>query len=251
MSYGTGGPAYRAAAAGGYGALRAPGSPGGYIANLKDLTNFQVNWNQWECVKQSLYDSGSYVAAGLTQMTFFSFPVGQGTGFGGAAKTYSDTNMQIGGSVPSNQMFLIEEIEVHCQITTPTVTAQMPAAFGAQVVAALVNDAYIFYRSGNLQLFIGSKPYLQEAPLMRFPPQSVFEVQGAAADVSSTAASLQTRVFYAGARGVPYTLTPNNVLLVSNQNFNVTLNWPEGLQAITNPARIFVVLNGVQYRKAQ
>lgn len=252
------GPAARAGGGGGgYGTsgnipvLRAPGSPGGYIANVKDLVNFQVNWNQWEVIKNSLYDSGSYAAAGTQQMTFFAVQVGQGTGFGGAAKTYSDTNMQLGGQLPSNQMFLISEIEIHFQPTTPTVAAQMPAAFGAEVVAAIVNDAYIFYRSGNLLLTIGAKGYLQEAPLMRFPPGPVFEVQGAVADVSSPAANLQSRIFFAGARGDPYILTPNNLLLVSSQNFNITLNWPEGVQAITNPARVFVVMNGSLYRKAQ
>lgn len=231
--------------------MMGPGSPGGYVPTIANLPNFQVNWNQWEALRQSLYDSTSYAAAGTTQLTFFALPVGQGTGFGGSTKTLSDTNMTLAGQLPANQMFLVQEIEIHCQVTTPTVTAQMPAVFGAQAAAQLVNDAYIFYRSGNLNFIIGSKTYLQEGPLGRFPPYSVFEVQGAAADATATDSSKQTRVFYAGYRGTPYTLGPNNLLLIPNQNFGITLNWPEGAQAITNPARIFVVLNGILYRKAQ
>lgn len=230
---------------------RAPGSPGGYIANIKDLVNFQVNWDQWEAIKQSLFDSASYPAAGVTSLNFFAVQQGQGTGFGGGSKTLSDTNMVLGSMLPANQMFLISEIEVTCQTTTPTVTAQMPAVFGGQAAAQLVNDAYIFYRSGNFILTIGSKQYLQEAPLMSLPPEAIFEVQGALSDATTAGSAFQSRVFYAGARGQPYVLTPNNLLLVSSQNFNVTLNWPEGLQAITNPARIFVKLNGTLYRKAQ
>ena len=229
----------------------AAGSPGGYIPNVANLRNYQVNLDQWETLRQSLYDSASYVAAGQSQLTFFALPVGQGTGFGGSTKTLSDTNMQLAGQMPANQMFLVEEIEVHVQTTTPTVTAQMPAAFGAQAISQIVNDAYIIYRSGNLNFVIGSKSYLQEAPLMVFPPTSVFVVEGSLADTTTAAASSQSRVQYAGARGTPYVLTPNNLLLISSQNFGVTLNWPEGVQAITNPARIFVKLNGLLYRKAQ
>lgn len=226
-------------------------TPGGYMPSIANLGNYQVNWDVWEAVTQSLYDSASYAAAGTSQLTFFALPIGQGTGFGGSTKTASDTNMQLAGQLPANQMFLIREIEVNVQVTTPSVTAQLPAVFGAQAVAALVNDAYVIYRSGNLLLTIGAKGYLGEGPLGRFPPQSQFVVEGATADVSTTGASLQSRVFYPSMRGKPYTLTPNNLLLVSNQNFGVTLNWPEGVQAITNPARLFVVMNGWLYRKAQ
>lgn len=230
---------------------RAPGSPGGYIANLTDLVNFQVNWNQWEALTQSIYDSSAYASAGTTQATFFALPQGQGTGRGGGAKTATDTNMVLAGQMPANQMFLIGEIEVDFLPTTPTVAGQLPADFGAQAAASIVNDAYIFYRGGNLILSIGSKPYMTEAPLMKFPPMSVFEVQGALADTTTAAAASQSRISFAGARGQPYTLAPNNLLLVSSQNFSVQLNWPEGVQAITNPAWVYVTLNGTLYRKAQ
>lgn len=229
----------------------APGSPGGYFPTITNLANFQVNQNVWESIRQSLYDSAAYAAAGTSQLSFFQNPVGQGTGFGGGAKTLSDTNMTLAGNLPANQMFLIEEIEVAFEPTTPTVTAQMPAVFGAQVVAAIVNDAYIFYRAGNLTLTVGSKPYLQEAPLMKFPAYSRFDLSAALSDATTANANSQSRIAFGTAVGTPYVLTPNNILLVQNQNFSVTLNWPEGVQAITNPARVIVSLNGFLYRKAQ
>lgn len=237
--------------AAGYNPFPSPNGPGGYIPSVANLKNFQVNLNNWEMIKQSLYDSNPYPAAGSQLLSFFVQPVGQGTGFGGAAKTLSDTNMQLAGQMPANQMFLAQNVEVNFQSTTPTVVAQMPAVFGAQAAAQIVNDAYIFYRSGNLQFTIGAKSYLTEGPLGRFPPQSTFQVTGALADATTAAASSESRIAYAGYRGTPYTLTPNNLLLISSQNFSVTLNWPEGLQAITNPARVFVVLNGYLYRKSQ
>jgi hypothetical protein len=232
-----------------------PGGPGGSlipnIANLSDLSNFSVNWNQWEALTQSLYDSAPYPAAGTTGLTFFQNPIGQGTGFGGGAKTASDTNMTLAGMLATGIMQIVTSIEVDVQPTTPTVTAQMPAVFGAQAAAQIVNDAYIIRRSGNLVFHVLSKNYLTEAPLMQFPAASDFVAEGALADTTTAAASSQSRIAWGTAAGPLYSLTPNNILLISNQNFNITLNWPEGVQAITNPARIFVRLNGIQFRLAQ
>lgn len=221
------------------------------VANMSDISNFSVNWNQWEFITQSLYDSIAYPAAGLASAAFFQTPIGQGTGFGGGAKSLSDTNMQLAGQLPAGQMFLISSVEVMFQPTTPTVTAGMPAAFGAQAAAVQVNDSYIFGRSGNVVLNILSKNYLSEAPVGNLPPSSDFTLNAALADGTTLAATSQSRIAFGNYEGDNYILAPNNLLLVSNQNFKVTLAWPEGLQAITNPARIFVRLNGMQARLAQ
>lgn len=222
------------------------------VANMADLNTFATTqWDNWEFVTQSLYDSAAYAAAGTLSQAFFQTPQGAGTGFGGGTKTVSDTNMVLNGQLPSGNMFVISTIEIEFQPSTPTVAAQMPAVFGAQAVAAIINDAYIFWRSGNLTLRILQKDYSQEAPLMKFPSQSDFSLQAALADVSSTAANLQSRVAWGSCFGPPYTLAPNNLLIPETTNFNVTLRWPEGLQAITNPARVFVRLGGMQARQAQ
>lgn len=221
------------------------------VANMSDISNFSVNWAQWEFITNSLYDSIAYPAAGLNSAAFFQTPVGQGTGFGGAAKSFSDTNMQLAGQLPAGQMFIVSSVEVLVQPTTPTVTAQMPAAFGTQAAAVLVNDSYILGRGGNLNLNILSKPYLQEAPIGNLPPSSDFTLNAALSDATTAAAASQNRVAFGNYEGDNYVLAPNNLLLVSSQNFKVTLAWPEGLQAITNPARLFVRLNGMQARLAQ
>lgn len=221
------------------------------VPGREQLQQYVVNREGWECIKQTMYDTAQYIALGQTQLSFFSTPVGQGAGWAGGVKTLSDTNMTLAGQLPTNQEFLIESIDVAFYPATPTVAAAMPAAFGAQAAAVSVNDAYIFRRSGNLNLTIGSKPYLQEAPLMKFPAKADFEVNAALADVTSAAANLQSRIAYAKSRGRPYFLSPASVLLTSNQNFSVTLSWPEGLQAISNPARVVVSLDGYLYRRSQ
>jgi len=221
------------------------------IPTRAQLDAYNVNREGWEAITNSLYDSAAYAAAGVTQLSFFNLPVGQGTGFGGGTKTLSDTNMTLAGQMPANQEFLIKSIEVQFQPTTPTVAAAMPASLDAAATAAqvIINDAYIFYRSGNLNLNIGAKSYCQEAPLMKFPPKAYFDLHSALA-ASTTADTKALKTGFATARGRPF-LMQAPLRLVSNQNFGVTLNWPEGLQAIANPARVFVILDGVFYRRSQ
>lgn len=221
------------------------------IPNRGQLDAFNVNRDGWEAITNTLYDSAAYAAAGVTNLAFFSTPVGQGTGLGGGAKSYSDTNMTLAGQLPANQEFLIQSLECLFCPTTPTVAAAMPASLDAAAGAAqvIINDSYIFYRAGNLTMTIGSKPYCQEAPLMKFPPKAWFELHAAVA-ASTTADTKFLKTGFATSRGRPYLLKAP-LRLVSSQNFNVTLNWPEGLQVISNPARITVSLDGVLYRRSQ
>lgn len=215
------------------------------VPTRSQLARYSVNRPGWEVIRQSLYDSAAYPAAGTTQLTFFAQPVGQG------GKTLSDTNMTLAGQLPANQEFLIQSIEVLFLPTVPAVAAQNPAAFGAQAAAQIVNDAYIVGRTGNLELLIGSKPYLQEAPLGRFPPKVHFEVDAALADATAEAANQQSRIAFAYWAGRPYLLEPAPLLLPQNQNFSVALRWPEGAQAISNAGRLVVILDGFLYRRSQ
>jgi len=209
--------------------------------------NYSVNLPGWETIRQTLYDWTAYAAAGHTFLNFFTTPKGSG------GKTQSDTNMTLAGQLPANQMYLVQSIEIHFFPTVPAVAAQNPAAFGAQAIAQLVNDVYIVGRSGNVHFEVGSKPYLDEAPLGRFPPKTHFEVRAALADVTTAGANFQSRIANAYWTGRPYLLSPADILIPENQNFAVALNWPEGAQALPsgNPARIGVILDGFLYRRPQ
>ena len=223
----------------------APITPRTQVPTRAQLSKYSVNRPGWEAIRQSLYDYQAYQAAGHTFLSFFSLPVGQ------QGKTLSDTNMTLAGQLPKNQEFLIQSIELLIYPTTPTVAAQMPGAFGAPAIAALVNDVYIIGRSGNLQMVIGSKPYLQEAPLGRFPPKTRLDIDAALSDATTAGANLATRVAFAVWAGRPYVLDPAPLLLPENQNFSIQLNWPEGAQPIANPARVGIVLDGILYRRSQ
>lgn len=214
------------------------------VPNRAQLSKYTVNRPGWEAIRQSLYDYQVYAATGHSQLSFFTSPLG-------GTRTLTDTNMTLAGQLPKNQEFLVQSVEVFFSPTTPTVAAQMPAAFGAQAISQIVNDCYIVGRGGNLVFTIGSKPYLQEAPLGRFPQKASFTVEGAAADVSTAGASFQSRIMFGKWGGRPYLLDPAALLLPENQNFSVALSWPEGVQAIANPGRIGVILDGILYRRSQ
>lgn len=217
------------------------------IPNRSALSRYNVNRPGWEAVRQSLYDFTTYAAAGQTQLSFFALPVGQ------SSKTLSDTNMVLAGQLPANQEFLINSVEIYFRPTTPAPSAStVDAAVAAPALATAINDSYLVSRTGNLTLTIGSKSYLQEAPLGRFPPKTSFSVEAALALATTVAAdSIESRIAVANWGGRPYLLSPADLRLVSTQNFGVTLNWPEGVQAITNAARIGVILDGVLYRRSQ
>jgi hypothetical protein len=224
------------------------------INNLSAAQNYAVNIDNYEMIVQSLYDSVAYPAAGSNQLTLFQTPVGAGVGvISGVAKTPEDTNMQGAGQLPAMQAYIVSSIEVDFQPVVPAFTAALlPAAFGAQAALNMINDVWKFRLSGYLNFNIGSKSYLLEGPMMKFPASNDLEVDAAVADISTTGAAMQSRIGYAKAVGPAYNISPNNLLLIPNQNFNVTLNWatlstlPSGAAA-----RCFVRLMGQLLRASQ
>lgn len=218
-----------------------------HIPNYAQLSQYNVNRPGWEGIRQTLYDFTTYAAAGQPQLSFFALPIGQG------GKTLSDTNMVLAGQLPANQEFLVQSIEIKFLPLVPAPSAStVDAAVGVPALATQLNDSYLVSRTGNLVFVIGSKPYLQEAPLGRFPPKTNFEFDAAVALATTVAAdSVEARMAFPRWTGRPYLLSPAELRLVSTQNFSITCNWPEGVQAISNAARIGVILDGILYRRSQ
>jgi len=211
------------------------------------LSLYDVNGEGWEAIVQDMYDSQAYPAAGVNQQTYFQEASGNN------ARGIAGTNMQLQGQIPNMQKFLVESVEVDFFPTIPAVTAQNPAVYGAGAVAAIINDVYAFRQNGYLQFNVGSKYYLQSGPLKKFPSRQHFEVRGALADSSTAGTSQQSRIAFADIVGKEYKISPYSVLLISNQNFSVTLNWPGGVVALpsTNPAYVYITLWGMLYRRSQ
>ena len=186
-----------------------------------------------------LYDFQTYLAAGQTSLTFFAVPQGQG------GKTLADTNMESAGALPAPKKMLVTSIEV------AFFPGGNPSTYGAAAaIAGHFNDLWTVFKSGYLKFFVGSKDYLIDAPIGKF--SNSFRVGGVAAIADSTTlgAGQQSMVQLGAFVGPQYEITP--IELVSNQNFNVTLNWPALVPTISTVAgRIGVILNGWQYRLSQ
>ena len=219
------------------------------LPTIQELKQYAVNRaNEYEVTRQTLYDTLTYASAGQTSLTFFQDPIGQNS------KTRADTNMESAGQLPAPKHFLVESIEILMFPGVSPVTVSNTAATDA-VVSNFANDIYTFQKSGFLDLFIGSKSYLADAPLGKFPPKTKLEIEFAATLQFKQAAAAneagQITMDYASMCGRPYFIDPN-ITLIPTQNFNVTLNWPTAvaLPSGTN-ARVQVALDGLLYRLSQ
>jgi len=206
------------------------------IPNLQELKAYKVRQsNNVEGIGWSLYDFQAYAQAGQTSISFFQVPVGQ------SSKTLDDTNMTLAGNLPSGQAFLIESIEI---FLFPNFNIGQDTAL--DLAPEFSNDVYDFSRKGNVSLTIGSKQYIQEAPIGRFPPKT--RLNGYSA-LASTDVAQSKQVDYAMMSGRPYLLR-SPCLLESSQNFNLTISWASAV-ALSAAARVGVVMEGVLYRDVQ
>lgn len=217
-----------------------------------------------EVLRQSLYDTLLYPTAGQAQLLFFQNPIGQGLsaspGNAGNAKQLSDTNMTQPGTLPAPQGFWVQSIEVvfkpGSSAAANTYALRTPGNLVATDVAtaqAGAHDVNAFYMAGSLRFTVLTKPYLEEAPLLRFPPKARPEYTAALAGGAGAAATLErvhvNEVLVAGGR--PYNLEPGIPLMTSG-NFNVTLLWPV---AVVTPSGFNgsaqVILDGWLFRGVQ
>lgn len=217
------------------------------IPSFQDArTQFAVNrQGDYEVTRQTLYDFQSYPTAGATSFTFFQQPQGQNS------KTLADTNMELAGALPAPKYFLVESIEVY---VFPGVSPVTLGSASALVATNFANDMYALLKAGWLNFFIGSKSYLNEAPIGRFPPKSgKLECAFAAGSsiYAAAAATPSVQMDYARWDGRPYFINPQ-IMLAPTQNFNVALNFPTAVATPSGQnARIGVVLDGLQYRLSQ
>jgi len=218
-----------------------------------------TNPGQSEIIRQRLYDYQLLSNSGSTQLSFFQQPVGSGltTALGGtvgAVKTLWDTNMTLGGTLPSGQAYMIESIEVvffpGSVTTSNTYTPIGMSVFNATAaatVAAAANDVNNFYQSGMLELNILSKNYLRETPLLAFPPKANFNLDAALSSNSATTG--EVALLQARAAGRPYYIDPS-ISLQPAVNFEVVIKWPAAV-ALSFNSRVGVILDGYFMRASQ
>lgn len=213
------------------------------IPPSSELQHYNVNRpGQEEVIKQSLYDFQAWGGSGVgvTQYNFFQVPVGQ------SSKTKADTNMTNAGMLPNPQKFLIQSIEVYFR---PAVEINTAFAAATDIDGWSDDMNAFYYGTAYLELTIGTKPYLTEAPLIRMPPKT--RLKGNFAVSGTFTATAGFVLDLSQAEGRPYFLQPP-LMIPATQNFVVSINFPTALTlpSATN-ARLGVVMDGLLYRSSQ
>jgi len=217
------------------------------ILTQQDLDQHRTALATQDIIYAPLYDSNSYASAGQNQLVFFTSPLGQGTTTAPSAsgsKTLADTNMTAAGQLTKgNEFFMIgQELMLF--------PGQSPEGVGGNnVVNGFLNDTYIIGKSGFLTLQIGSnRNYIQDGPLMIFPPAARLAVQAAFGGVNTASTQSISDAIYAAWTGEPYAITP--VYIEATQGFQEVLQWP-ALVTTSATARLFSRLRGYLIRNAQ
>lgn len=192
-----------------------------------------------ETLWNPLYDYQTLAAAGAASQLFFQEPIGA------SSKTLADTNMELSGQIPKGQAFTITGVQFDI---FPGI---LPSTEGTGVGTAseYINDVLSVLKAGVLILRIGSKDYIRQGPLMKFPPVNrLAGISSVAAATTVAAESMHIQTQYAVGSGREFTI--DGKLLEANQNFGVELL---GLAALpsTVDARIGVTLNGWLHRNSQ
>lgn len=202
------------------------GSPQSWFRNNRvNLSNYT------DVIYNPLYDYQTKAATATQSQRFFQEPIG-----GPSGKTLVDTNMTLNGQIPKGQAFLITGVMIDFFPGVKISTTAVDDNFA--------DDVYDFYKTGALVLTIGSKEWVFQAPLLKFPPVNKLFVDGATA---TTVAATTQNYLYSAACGRPFNIEP--LLLESNQNFNVELQSTAALPS-TNAGRVGVTLDGFLSRNA-
>lgn len=191
---------------------------------------------QKDVIWNPLYDFQAYPSGGFAgnQITFFSNQQGQGIssapGVGtNVSKTQFDTNLQAPNTLTLGNEFYCIGSET---LFYPGVSNVTNAPFGLLPgrsltaptnIGLFVNDVWEVGNQGYKALKIGTdRYYIQDGPLMLFPP--VTRLAAAAALTGLSATNVGGVIEYAAWSGEPYTVVP--IYIQTNQLFTVFYYFP-------------------------
>ena len=192
-----------------------------------------------EVIWEPLYDTVTYPAAGAASLILFQDQIGKN------GKNLSQTNMDLDGQLPKGKALKVVSIQLafytggqaNTLITGNTIEQE-----------AAINDTRTFAENGSLKFRIGSKEFLRQAPLGKFPPAERLSGFATGAISQDTPPATGNMTSYASPCGRLFTIS--GLLLESSQNFHVELNdlpaLPSGVDG-----RIVCTLNGWLGRNAQ
>ena len=206
-----------------------------------------------------LYDSLAYVSAGAVNFTFFNQGVGAGTTSAPGAtaatpKTIYDTNIITPNMLTMGNEFYAVGSETHIlpgvQAVAGTPYALYPSVSdqAAGTAAGFINDLWAIGNAGLKILTVGTdRKYINDGPLMQFPPSKYIMAVAALAAIGPTTTSYIDAIDYAAWGGEPYQIVP--VYIQSNQNFTLTIGFPVAIPTpSTVTARLIERLRGYLIR---
>lgn len=215
---------------------------------------------QKDVIWNPLFDFQAYPSAGFNggQTSFFSNQQGQGVssapGVGtNVSKTQFDTNLQAPNQLTlGNEFYAIgSETLFYPGVTNVTNSpfALLPGRSDVPTsIGLFVNDVWEVGNQGFKALKVGTdRYYIQDGPLMLFPPTTGLSVCAAVSGNSATNAGGE--IAYARWSGEPYTLVP--IYIQTNQLFTVFYYFPVAIALPSGQiARIGERLRGYLIRQA-
>jgi hypothetical protein len=191
---------------------------------------------QKDVIWNPLYDFQAYPSGGFSgnQTTFFSNQQGQGTssapGVGtNVSKTQFDTNLQAPNTLTlGNEFYAIGSETLFYPGVNNTTNTPFGLLPGRSLTAPtniglFVNDVWEVGNQGFKALKIGTdRYYIQDGPLMMFPP--VTRLAAAAALTGLSATNVGGVIEYAAWSGEPYTVVP--IYIQTNQLFTMFYYFP-------------------------
>ncbi len=191
---------------------------------------------QKDVIWNPLYDFQAYPSGGFNgnQTTFFSNQQGQGIssapGVGtNVSKTQFDTNLQAPNTLTlGNEFYAIgSETLFYPGVSNATATpfGLLPgrSLTAPTNIGLFINDVWEVGNQGFKALKIGTdRYYIQDGPLMMFPP--VTRLAAAAALTGLSATNVGGVIEYAAWSGEPYTVVP--IYIQTNQLFTVFYYFP-------------------------
>jgi hypothetical protein len=217
------------------------------ILTQQDLQQYVTSLATQDVIWAPLYDANSYPTAGVTQLSYFTAPLGQGTTSapgGSGTKTLADTNLNSAGQLTKGNEFLMTGQEL---IYFPGVAPENYAGADSGQNGG-VNDVFNVGKSGVLTLQIQNRNYLQDGPLQLFPPTARLAVSAGIGGSATAGTQSILEVAYAHWAGETYDITP--VYLEATQGFSEVIQWPAAV-TVNTTGRLYSRMRGYLIRNAQ
>jgi len=178
-------------------------------------------------LKQPLYDTMQYPAAGVNALSFFQVPQGQAL-VAGVNKTAVHTNLTQAGQLGTPQQF--DLFGFQCKLPVVTINADWDAL--------IANGVFTFSFGQNRQWLTVPLAYV---------PAGISKDGYAATTVGATTIESHHNGQGLISNYLNFTVGNNPIRIHSNESFNVTLTWPTVIPTPTVAVNITVYLLGILY----